>query len=348
MSKTCANCTAEVPQETLVCGNCGMPISEAPSSKEGPRQEVSTQNPPTASPTLPPPVEQPTIDAPLPQKGRDWEQPTTRREKAPSQPPPARPASPPPLPPPPKVESPPTNVMPPSRDTVPGRELAIRPSSVPQRLPSRNKTRLLLAAVIGILLLLLVGGGAMALSFGLFTDWWGGLKTEPATENPPDQPSESRSAVTAKKEGSEGKAASPSGASVAPKEDTKLEDDLRGAVKDYYEAVDRQDWNYTYDNLDSDTKGKYTRDEYVQKNLYLAGVDPLAQSSPRIVSEISTSSPVEVELTQTFRSGLTRSRTTYFVREDGAWKHRFSQQDDDVFLPDASYEEFLKAKQSGA
>ncbi len=188
----------------------------------------------------------------------------------------------------------------------------------------------------------------MALSFGLVTDWWGGSKTEPATENPPNQPSEGRSAATAKKEGSEGKGAPPSGVSAAPKEDVKLEDELRAAVEDYYEAVDRQDWNYTYDNLDSQTKQRYTRDEYVQKNLYLADVDPLAQSSPRIVSEVSTSSPVEVELTQTFRSGLTRSRTTYFVREDGAWKHRFSQQDDDVFLPDASYDEFVKAKRSGS
>ncbi len=111
--------------------------------------------------------------------------------------------------------------------------------------------------------------------------------------------------------------------------------------------MERKDWNYTYDNLDSQTKQKYTRDEYVRKNQYLASVDPLAQSSPEIVSRFSTSSPVEVELNQTFTSGLTRSRTTYFVWEDGAWKHRFSQEDDAVFLPDASYDEFVRAKQSG-
>jgi hypothetical protein len=112
--------------------------------------------------------------------------------------------------------------------------------------------------------------------------------------------------------------------------------------------VDRQDWDYANDNLDSQTKQKYTRDEYVQKNRYLANVDPVARSSPEIASKVSTSSPVEVKLTQTFRSGSTKSRTTYFVWEDGAWKHRFSQQDDDIFLPNASYDEFVRAKQSGA
>ena len=346
MNKTCANCTAEVPQGAPFCNNCGMPVSEAPSSKEGPQQEAPAQKSPTAPPTPPPPAEQPTVDAPLPQEGLGREQSPTRREEAPSLPPPSQLTW---SPLPSAVESPPSDVPPPPRETVSGQETATRPSHVPQGSPSRNKTRLLLVGAIGVLLLLLVGGGAMALSFGLVTDWWGGSKAEPATANPPAQPSEGQSDATAEnKEGSEGKAASSSGVSVAPKEDTKPEDELRAAVEDYYEAVDHQDWNYTYDNLDSQTKQKYTKDEYVQKNRYLTDVDPLAQSSPSIGSEVSTSSPVEVKLTQTFRSGLTKSRTTYFVREDGAWKHRFSQQDDDIFLPDASYDEFVRAKQSGS
>ena len=119
-------------------------------------------------------------------------------------------------------------------------------------------------------------------------------------------------------------------------------------MDDYYAAVDRQDWNYTYDELDSQTKQRYTRNEYVQKNRYLASVDPLAQSSPEVTSEVSSSSPVEVTLNQTFRSGATRSRLTYFVWEDGAWKHRFSEQDDAIFLPDTSYDEFVARKKSGS
>lgn len=134
---------------------------------------------------------------------------------------------------------------------------------------------------------------------------------------------------------------------VADGSNGSSQEELRAAVEDYYEAVDRQDWNYTYDNLDSETKQEYTRDEYIRKNQYLASVDPLAQSSPVITSEVSRSSPVEVTLNQTFESGVTSSRVTYFVREDGAWKHRFSQQDDAIFLPDASYDEFVAAKKSG-
>jgi hypothetical protein len=125
------------------------------------------------------------------------------------------------------------------------------------------------------------------------------------------------------------------------------EADLRRAVEDYYRAVDRQDWNYTYDNLDSQTRQRFTRNEWTQKNQYLANVDPLERSTPQIASEVSTSSPVEVTLTQTFRSGTTGSRTTYFVWEGGSWKHRLSQEEYDLFMADASYEDFVRAKQAG-
>jgi hypothetical protein len=111
--------------------------------------------------------------------------------------------------------------------------------------------------------------------------------------------------------------------------------------------VDRQDWGYAYDNLDSQTKQRFTRDEYVRKNQYFASVDPLAQSSPVIVSEITTSSPVEVRVNQTFESGAIRARPTAFVYEGGSWKHQFSQEEYDLFLADASVEEFVKAKQAG-
>ena len=40
-----------------------------------------------------------------------------------------------------------------------------------------------------------------------------------------------------------------------------------------------------------------------------------------------------------------RGRNTYFVFEDGEWKHRFGQEEKDLFMPDLSYEEFLEANQ---
>jgi hypothetical protein len=47
----------------------------------------------------------------------------------------------------------------------------------------------------------------------------------------------------------------------------------------------------------------------------------------------------------TYADGLTSTRNTYFVYEDGEWKHRFSQEEYDLFMPAASYEEFLAAQQ---
>jgi hypothetical protein len=34
------------------------------------------------------------------------------------------------------------------------------------------------------------------------------------------------------------------------------------AVKDYYEAVGRENWAYTYDNLDSQTRAMFTEEEW--------------------------------------------------------------------------------------
>jgi hypothetical protein len=46
----------------------------------------------------------------------------------------------------------------------------------------------------------------------------------------------------------------------------------------------------------------------------------------------------------TYAEGLTSICNTYFVYEDGSWRHRFSQEEYDLFMPDASYEEFVKAQ----
>ena len=114
------------------------------------------------------------------------------------------------------------------------------------------------------------------------------------------------------------------------------EADLRRAVTDYYEAVERKDWGYTYDNLDSETQQSFTRSEWIRKNQDFDNADPLVRSTPQTIGEVSTSSPVEVTLAQIFGSGATGSRTTYFVWEDGSWKHRFSQEEYDLFLADSS------------
>jgi hypothetical protein len=51
-----------------------------------------------------------------------------------------------------------------------------------------------------------------------------------------------------------------------------------------------------------------------------------------------------MELRLTDGDGSTSSRTTYFVYEDGEWRHRFDQEENDLFMPGASYEEFVATR----
>ena len=51
-----------------------------------------------------------------------------------------------------------------------------------------------------------------------------------------------------------------------------------------------------------------------------------------------------VTLTLTYEDGSSSTRTTYFVLEDGEWKHRFGQEENDLFMPDATFEEFVEAQ----
>jgi hypothetical protein len=54
---------------------------------------------------------------------------------------------------------------------------------------------------------------------------------------------------------------------------------------------------------------------------------------------------VEVSLRLTYEDGASSTRVTYFVFEDGEWKHAFGQEERDLFMPEASYEEFVAAQQ---
>ena len=47
----------------------------------------------------------------------------------------------------------------------------------------------------------------------------------------------------------------------------------------------------------------------------------------------------------TGEDGSSSIRDTYFVFENGEWKHRFAQEEEDLFMPESTYEEFLEAKQ---
>jgi hypothetical protein len=53
---------------------------------------------------------------------------------------------------------------------------------------------------------------------------------------------------------------------------------------------------------------------------------------------------VEVSLRLLYEDGSRSSRTPYFVYEDGEWKPTFGEEENDLFMPDASYEKFVKVQ----
>ena len=117
------------------------------------------------------------------------------------------------------------------------------------------------------------------------------------------------------------------------------------AAEDYYQAVDREDWAYTYANLDAATRALYPEDEWYQKNQYFADTEGLELSTIDVVVEGSTSDPeVGTTVYRTFKDGTSIDRYTLFVQEDGAWKHRFTEEENAIFQPGVPYEEFVAAQ----
>ncbi len=98
--------------------------------------------------------------------------------------------------------------------------------------------------------------------------------------------------------------------------------------------------------LGAETRSLFTRDEWFQKNEWFADNGQVIYHVES-VRRLGTSSEVVVEVTLrlTYEDGSSSTRTTYFVYEDGQWKHRFGQEEQDLFMPDASYEEFVEAQQ---
>ncbi len=52
----------------------------------------------------------------------------------------------------------------------------------------------------------------------------------------------------------------------------------------------------------------------------------------------------EVSVQITGQDGSSSVRTTFFVYEDGEWKHRFSQEEYDLFMPGVPFDEFVAAQ----
>jgi len=117
------------------------------------------------------------------------------------------------------------------------------------------------------------------------------------------------------------------------------------AAEDYYQAVDQENWNYTYDNLDSQTRALFTEEEWYLKNQFFADNEGLELATMNVVMNGSSSDPVvSVTVYRTFKDGTSLTRDTFFVSEEGAWKHRFSQEEIDIFMPGVPYDEFVAAQ----
>jgi hypothetical protein len=127
------------------------------------------------------------------------------------------------------------------------------------------------------------------------------------------------------------------------------ETSLHRAVEDYYEAVDREDWDYTYDNLDSQSRRRFTREEWEKKNQWVADTEQLELSMLEIDTRMSPSgTTADVTVYRTFKDGSFLVRDTYFLYENGSWKHRLSEEELALFMVGTSFEEFVKAKQGGS
>jgi len=125
-----------------------------------------------------------------------------------------------------------------------------------------------------------------------------------------------------------------------------LETRIRGAVEDYYWAVDREDWSYTYENLDSQTKAMFTEEEWDLKNQWFADNGELDLATMEVQVNDSPSDPdVSVTVNRTFKDGTFITGNTYFVAEGSTWKHRLGEEEIGSFMPDASYREFVATQQ---
>jgi hypothetical protein len=117
------------------------------------------------------------------------------------------------------------------------------------------------------------------------------------------------------------------------------------AAEDYYLAVDQENWVYTYDNLDSQTRALFTEEEWYAKNQWFADNEGLELATINVVANGSPSDPVvSVTVYRTFKDGTSITRGTFFVSEGGVWKHRFTEEEIEIFMPGVPYEQFVAAQ----
>jgi hypothetical protein len=52
----------------------------------------------------------------------------------------------------------------------------------------------------------------------------------------------------------------------------------------------------------------------------------------------------ERDVVQDLQGQHLHSRGTFFIWEGGEWKHRFTEEEKEIFMPDVPYKEFVKTQ----
>jgi len=202
--------------------------------------------------------------------------------------------------------------------------------------------RLAFLATATLSAILLVGSLPSALAFQPQESSKLLSSTSPALSSSASEAPEGSPQGSKTKASSASPSASPASASTKHKkqeqEEEASEASLRQAVEDYYEAVARRDWDYTYTNLDTQTRRMFTKEEWQRKNQWFADNGSLELSSFEIADFSSGGSEAVVSL------GPPYSRDTLFVHEDDSWKHRLTEEELTLFMAGYSFEEFVKAQ----
>jgi hypothetical protein len=120
----------------------------------------------------------------------------------------------------------------------------------------------------------------------------------------------------------------------------------RRAAVEYYEAVDQKSWAYTYGKLDSQSQEMFTGREWYQRNQWFADNEGLQLASMEVdmTGQSASGTQAEVNVPRTFENGVIIDRDTVFVLEEGSWKHRLIGRELFLFMPGATYEEFVAAR----
>lgn len=127
-----------------------------------------------------------------------------------------------------------------------------------------------------------------------------------------------------------------------------MEEEAWAAVEDYYGAVNADDWAYTYTHRDSRTQAAFTEEEWAQRNQWFEDTSSTTSIPVSIdidETTLSSDQPVaDVERELIIDStGASEIRDASFVYEDGMWVAQYPEEGMPLYMPGATFEEFVAA-----